>query len=207
MGNFAQQSLPLSDQVILEIQRIGSSRTDTITVRSNLIVTKIALSSRHGKLPYRSRISGPGNFTDVATFFDNHCFAQPGTNGIDLNAPNSQRVSPQEKPIARFQQIPAFSVPDVPKERINVMLDTTPLSDVVLPSHLTPTSPINGSRNAAQFFFLDDNKTGVLALGSFSDSDFDSFLDSMLVGLINLKSLGASQLVVDVVCFSPCLGR
>jgi len=95
----------------------------------------------------------------------------------------------------------------VPKERINVMLDTTPLSDVVLPSHLTPTSPINGSRNAAQFFFLDDNKTGVLALGSFSDSDFDSFLDSMLVGLINLKSLGASQLVVDVVCFPPCLGR
>lgn len=180
LGNFAQQSLPLSDQVILEIQRIGSSRTDTIT------------------LPYRSRISGPGNFTDVATFFDNHCFAQPGTNGIDLNAPNSQRVSPQEKPIARFQQIQAFSVPDVPKERINVMLDTTPLSDVVLPSHLTPTSPINGSRNAAQFFFLDDNKTGVLALGSFSDSDFDSFLDSMLVGLINLKSLGASQLVVDV---------
>jgi len=81
------------------------------------------------------------------------------------------------------------------------MLDTSPLSDVVLPPHLTPTSPVNGSRNVAQFFLLDDNKTGVLALGSFADADFDSFLDVLLTGLITLKSLGASQLVVDLVRF------
>jgi len=92
----------------------------------------------------------------------------------------------------------------MPKEPINVMLDTSPLSDVLLPPHLTPTSPVNGSRNAAQFFLLDDNKTGVLALGSFDDPDFDSFLDSLLTGLITLKSLGANQLVVDVVCFPLC---
>jgi len=85
------------------------------------------------------------------------------------------------------------------------MLDTSPLSDVVLPPHLTPMSPVNGSRNVAQFFLLDDNKTGVLALGSFGDPDYDSFLDSLLTGLITLKSLGANQLVVDLVRFSLCL--
>jgi len=40
LGNFAQQALPLSDQVTLEVQLVGSSRTDTITVKSNLIIEK-----------------------------------------------------------------------------------------------------------------------------------------------------------------------
>ena len=40
LGNFAQQALPLSDQVTLEVQLVGSSRTDTITVKSNLIIAK-----------------------------------------------------------------------------------------------------------------------------------------------------------------------
>jgi len=33
MGNFAQQSLPLSDSVTLEVKRIGQGGTDTITVK------------------------------------------------------------------------------------------------------------------------------------------------------------------------------
>lgn len=40
LGNFAQQALPLSDQVTLEVQLVGSSRTNTITVKSNLIIAK-----------------------------------------------------------------------------------------------------------------------------------------------------------------------
>ncbi len=122
---------------------------------------------------------------------------------MDLNAPSAARVPPAEKPVAQFQQQQPISVEDARKHRINVMLDTTPLSDVVLPPPLVPPSPVNGSRNAAQFFLLDDKKTGVLALGSFSDNDFDAFLNSFLQGLLNLKSLGATQLVVDVVC-STC---
>lgn len=143
---------------------------------------------------------GTRNFTDLASFLSGHCFAQPGTNGIDLNAPNAARVSPAEKPVARFQQQRPISDEDARKQRLNVMLDTSPLSDVVLPPPLVPPAPVNGSRNAAQFFLLDDKKTGVLALGSFSDGDFNAFLGSLLTGLLNLKSLGATQLVVDVVC-------
>lgn len=74
------------------------------------------------------------------------------------------------------------------------------MSDVVLPPGLQPSlNPVNGSRNAAQFYMLKDKKTGVLALGSFSDTDFSPFLDSLLQGLVSLKSQGATQLVVDVV--------
>jgi hypothetical protein len=108
-------------------------------------------------------------------------------------------VPPAEKPVARFQQQPAISPEDARKHAIDVILDTVPPSDVVLPPGLTPASPVNGSRNAVQFFLLEDNKTGVMGLGSFSDNDFNAFLDSMLQGLLNLKSLGATQLVVDVV--------
>lgn len=46
---------------------------------------------------------------------------------------------------------------------------------------------------------LKDKKTGVLALGSFSDTDFFPFVDSLLQGLVSLKSQGATQLIVDVV--------
>lgn len=147
---------------------------------------------------------GAGNFTDTGSLLAHFCQAVPGTNGIDINAPSAAFLPPSEKPIAHFQQQPLISAADARKHRVNVILDTIPLSDVVLPPPLVPSNPVNGSRNAAQFFLLDDKKTGVLALGSFSDNDFNAFLGSLLQGLLNLKSLGATQLVVDVVC-SLCL--
>ncbi len=44
-----------------------------------------------------------------------------------------------------------------------------------------------------------------MALGSFSDTDFNNFLLGMLSGLQSLKSQGATQLIVDVVCPSSCM--
>lgn len=80
------------------------------------------------------------------------------------------------------------------------MLDTAPISDVVLPPTLAPALPVlNGSASVTQFYMLKDGKTGVMALGSFSDTVFSTFLLGMLTGLQSLQSLGATQLVVDVV--------
>lgn len=106
----------------------------------------------------------------------------------------------------KFQQQPpiAASSRQLP---VNVMLDTSPLSDVVLPPTLQPSlTPVNGSRSVAQFYILNDKKTGVLALGSFSDTDFNTFLNGMLQGLLSLKSQGATQLIVDVVSCLPSTG-
>ncbi len=92
------------------------------------------------------------------------------------------------------------------KHAVNVMMDTSPPSDIVLPPTLTPALPIlSGSQNVTQFFMLKDGKTGVMALGSFSDTDFNDFLLGMLSGLQSLKSQGATQLIVDVVCPSSCM--
>lgn len=81
------------------------------------------------------------------------------------------------------------------------MLDDTPLINVALPPTLRPTLPaVDGSYGAAQFYMANDQKTGILALGSFSDGNYDNFLNALLNGLLSLKSRGATQLIIDVVC-------
>ncbi|TFK38167.1 hypothetical protein BDQ12DRAFT_684077 [Crucibulum laeve] len=182
MGNFAQQSLPLSDFAILTVQRVNHTIPDTIV------------------LPYRSRFGATSqNFTDTASYRANNCVAIAGTNGEDLSSASSNRGIPSSLPVAKFQQQPPIPAQTARKELINVMLDTSPLSDVVLPPTLQPgLTPVTGSRTVAQFYTLKDGKTGVLALGSFSDSDFTAFLNSLLQGLLSLKAAGATQLIVDV---------
>jgi len=181
MGNFAQQSLPLSDYAVLTIQRVNGTKPETVV------------------LPYRSRIGAIKSFTNATTYLANNCVAVPGTNGQDLYGVSTATIDSSESPVAKFQQQPAISADAARKHPINVILDTSPLSDVVLPPVLSPgLPPVNGSRNVAKFYLMKDGKTGVLALGSFSDTDYFAFLNSLLQGLVTLKSQGATQLVVDV---------
>jgi hypothetical protein len=80
------------------------------------------------------------------------------------------------------------------------MLDDTPLQNVFLPPALTPAAPLNGTNlGIGQFYMLSDKKTGVLALGSFSGVAYETLMSGLLAGLLQLKSLGASRLIVDVV--------
>ncbi|KAI0821900.1 hypothetical protein BC628DRAFT_1328502 [Trametes gibbosa] len=183
MGNFAQQSLPLNDYATLTIQRVNNSRIETVT------------------LPYRSRISSAAeSWTDSKSFHQNNCVAIPGTNGEDVYASGSgaQRRELPENPANKFRQAPIPDASVARKHHLNVILDSAPQLDVVLPPGLTPQSPLEGSSGVAQFHMLEDGKTGVLALGSFSASSFDGLSASLLTGLQNLKSQGATQLVVDV---------
>ena len=57
---------------------------------------------------------------------------------------------------------------------------------------------MNGSYSVAQFYYLNETQTGVLALGSFTAPSFTEFQQSLLAGLQSLKSAGAKQLIVDV---------
>lgn len=54
---------------------------------------------------------------------------------------------------------------------------------------------------------INETSLGVLALGSFSASDFNAFMDGLVVGLLSLRELGAQQLVVDVVRNHPLSSR
>ncbi|KAL1948805.1 hypothetical protein VTO73DRAFT_10611 [Trametes versicolor] len=183
LGNFAQQSLPLNDFATLTIQRVNSSTIETVT------------------LPYRSRIGAAAvPWTDATSFHQNNCVAIPGTNGEDLNenGGTARRRALPENPANKFRQAPIPDGVTGRKYHLNVILDSAPQQDVVLPPTLTPANPLSGSSGIAQFFLLDDGKTGVLALGSFSAASFTALGDSLLTGLQNLKEQGATQLVVDV---------
>ena len=128
--------------------------------------------------------------------------ATNGTNGIDLYGNKAWIQSYQQTPppIAYFQQQPLVNYEDARKQPINVILDGIPLTDIDLPEYLQPNmSALNESYSVAQFYILNDNITGVLALGSFSAENFTAFGISLLTGLQELKSAGAERLIVDVV--------
>ncbi|KAK7047460.1 hypothetical protein VNI00_006691 [Paramarasmius palmivorus] len=177
LGNFAQQALPLAESVTLTLVRVN----ETFPIIASI--------------PYRARINGASNFTDGASYRANNCVAKSGTNGFDVYASSFAPTS-EEKEVAKFQQQPP--TPLNKKQLLNVMLDDTPLTNVVLPQELQPTQePLEGSFGVGTFYMLDD-KTGVLALGSFSGADFDAMQQGLLDGLVGLKSKGAERLVVDV---------
>ncbi|KAI8972883.1 hypothetical protein BD414DRAFT_448245 [Trametes punicea] len=181
MGNFAQQSLPLVDSATLTIQRVNSSEIETIT------------------LPYRSRIGSTAvPWTDSKSFHEKNCVAIEGTNGIDLYGNPELRRSLPVNPANKFRQARIPESAGTHNQLLNVMLDTTPLQDIVLPPGLTPTNPLPASSGVAQFFMLKDGKTGVLALGSFDADSQDSLNSVLLTGLQALKTEGATQLIVDV---------
>ncbi|KAJ7691599.1 hypothetical protein B0H17DRAFT_1286019 [Mycena rosella] len=177
MGNFAQQSLPLSDSVELVIQRVNQTKLDKIT------------------LPYRARINPTTvAFNSSASYRANNCVAVAGTNGVDINVSS---LAPS--PAAKFQQAPPQPASSSRKHLLNVIMDTAPWSDVVLPPVLQPSAPaLNGSFGAGAFYMQKDGITGVLALGSFSGDVFDVMQSGMLQGLMTLKQMGATQLIVDV---------
>ncbi len=103
-------------------------------------------------------------------------------------------------PAAHFQQQPPIDPVDAKKHALNVILDGTPPSNIALPEELQPSAtPLNNSYSVAQFYLLNDNSTGVLALGSFSAQSFATFQASLLAGLNDLKKQGAKRLLVDVV--------
>ncbi|KAI0714792.1 hypothetical protein C8Q76DRAFT_728141 [Earliella scabrosa] len=135
-------------------------------------------------LPYRSRFGAASvAFNDSASFRVNNCVAGNGTNGINLyESTTGFRLSAKEER----------------KQFMNVLMDDIRQENVVLPPELVPKNPLEGSRSVVQFHLLDDKKTGVLALGSFSGDSFSALMTNLLTGLQNLKEQGATQLIVDI---------
>lgn len=143
---------------------------------------------------------GGAPFTDTASLLANNCQAGPLTNAIIISGETPASVPPAgEVPLSKFQQQAPVPLVEARKHAMDVTLDTSPPSDVALPPELTPQNPVSGSSSGIQFYMLDDGVTGVLALGSFSAADFSVFLETLLTGLLNLKSAGATRLVIDVV--------
>ncbi|KAF9051848.1 hypothetical protein BJ165DRAFT_1413781 [Panaeolus papilionaceus] len=173
LGNFAQQSLPLDDSVVLTIQRPNHLLPDTIPSVYNFTITRANCEHRNlGALPLKfSPTAKP--FSDAKLWRDNNCKAIAGTNGVNIC---NEQIT--DSPASKFMQQPKIQDVVARTHLLNVLMDTEPLSDVVLPVTLQPI--------LLPFYLARDRKTG------------DGFLKSPLDGLVSLKSQGATQLIVDV---------
>lgn len=155
------------------------------------------------QIPYRSQFGSTSvPFTDSASFIANNCVATNTTNGADANANNtvSDGTVPAVRRLPGGRFAPKTNIPPevLAKHSVSILIDDKPQSDIVLPPPLQPATPITGT-GVAQFYLLADGKTGVLALGSFDEPDFDTFQNTLLTGLQTLVSKGATQLIADVV--------
>ena len=136
-------------------------------------------------------------WTNSTSFRANNCKATAATNGVDYYA--SSTPNGLEDNDARVQQQLETSSQGARRQPLNVILDNAPPLDVALPPELVPAlPPLSGSYSVAQFYYLNDTETGVLALGSFSADSFSDFQLNLLTGLQNLKAAGAKQLIVDI---------
>jgi hypothetical protein len=128
-------------------------------------------------------------WTDSASFRANNCKATNDTNGVDHYATSSPASIAEDS----IDHVKAR------KQPLNVIIDATTPSNAVLPSELAPALPLlGGSYEAAQFYYLNETRTGVLALGSFIATSITEFQQNLLTGLQNLKAAGAKQLIIDV---------
>ncbi|KAI4523458.1 hypothetical protein K525DRAFT_361264 [Schizophyllum commune Loenen D] len=192
MGNFAQLTHPLVDSVDLIVQLVNETQSIALT------------------LPYRSRFSSAAvNFTDSASYRANNCFATNHTNGRDVYETDLVKAEDYvPASLARVQQQPALTARDRRRHAVNVIMDDAPYADVALPEGMRPTVPaLNESYSVAQFYMLNNSRTGVLALGSFSAPNFTVFQGSLLNGLVALKARGATNLIVDVVRGYICIAH
>ena len=120
-----------------------------------------------------------------------------GTNGVSVDSV-SDAANVRQIPGGRFAPKLNISSSELQRHPVSVQLNDAPQSDIVLPPPLQPLNPVSGT-GVAEFFLLNDSKTGVLALGSFEEAEQDPFLTTLLTGLQTLVSAGATQLIVDVV--------
>ena len=135
-------------------------------------------------------------WTDSASFRANNCKAIGAiTNGIDYYSFSPPGTTVEGSAGGVQQQVKIS--PDEPHEHPLSMALASP-SNIVLPPDLIPTlPPLAGSYQSAQFYYLNETQTGVLALGDFNAPRY-TIPGHLLIGLKNLKAIGAKQLIVDV---------
>ncbi|KAF5371707.1 hypothetical protein D9758_003451 [Tetrapyrgos nigripes] len=175
LGDFAQQSLPRSDSVTLEIQRVNQPKTETVTI------------------PYRARRGiNPANLTDTASWRAGFCL-NPTSDTFIKSYPDTKITREITKKFQQQSPMPPASFRDI------VSAVPNDLTDAAFPPSLAPPAQnLPGEFGFGEFFMLEDGVTGVLAFGSFAGDTLEAQERGLLDGLNGLKSKGAKQLIVDV---------
>jgi len=192
-GEFAENVLPLRDNVTLTLQRSGQSHAEAITVNLSYIPFSFPRLTKGIQLPYYSLFNRNIFFNDTSSWRTTYCASVDGlTNGVDLYAPVAGNASSLDNASSKprpeiMNEIQPSHIVRRANPRIASRAEGTVTNDTLLP--------------VVHYSMLDDGVTGVLAIGSFQDQTMDTaqFATLLLNGLLNLTGSGARQLIVDVV--------
>ncbi|KAJ1300358.1 hypothetical protein OPQ81_005177 [Rhizoctonia solani] len=208
MGGFARPEWSThGDSVSLTLVRNGTTTEETYDV------------------PYLSRKEGGArNFTNAKELWANNCRPTKTTNGPPLDriaqkkekvAAGAELTSPEDpfsRP-ARFQRDPI--IPQLYRGRplaVSSLVSDGPQFGIALPENLIPTGNVS-SNSDMNWFVLEDGKTAVLRLFSFS-GDLADLYQNVLDGIDTVKSKGASRLLIEAtnngggyVCLASWLRR
>ncbi|THU96426.1 hypothetical protein K435DRAFT_858542 [Dendrothele bispora CBS 962.96] len=148
VGDFAQQTHPLTDSVELTIMRNNTSGIDVITVG---VLRDIDTSA-----PTNATMYTYNSRTDRALALS------PKLLPIPLHtAPTTDRFIPSSLTYAQQQPLPNPS--DARRHPLNILLDASPLTDIDLPEQMRPynlAKALNPRYSVAQFHLSKDNNGG-----------------------------------------------
>ncbi|KAI0050268.1 hypothetical protein FA95DRAFT_1603627 [Auriscalpium vulgare] len=161
-------------------QRFGDLAGQLFSPAENITFTLIPAESSKPEnitVPFLSTFMG-NQFTDSASYWENNCAANSGTNGVDRRLGSNLHGSP------------ARALP--------VAVGRMPSSAIGLPAPFQPSlPPVVPSADVMRTYLLPDGKTGVIFVGSFLD-DVDQFQIDVQNAVTSLKSSGATRLVIDL---------
>ncbi|TFK66875.1 hypothetical protein BDN72DRAFT_859545 [Pluteus cervinus] len=152
LGKFAEQGLPLDDQVTSTILR---TPPDVVTIHYRF---KLGLNSV------------PSN--DAPSWRDRNRATLPDTHGWDYYAPPLSKDPSSVSPVQKFQQQPHLPASKQP-HHLDVILDNSPPTDFALPQELTPSLPVLDEDRKTGIMVL-----GSFADGDY-EAFFDNMLDGL----------------------------
>ncbi|KAG9128409.1 hypothetical protein FRC07_013749 [Ceratobasidium sp. 392] len=205
MGDFAQRSRPpQSNTIALTLVRNGTTVEETYNI------------------PYLSKLGSKTlPFKDAETFWNRNCLATASTNGSPYYRPSGTpnveiearaTSDPYSQP-ARFQSDPIQPVVEDGRIlEVSSLIEDGPQDTMALPSKFIPPGNLTWV-GPMRWYMLDDGKTAVLQLSSFSGSFWKLQL-GVLDGVDQVKSKGATRLLIDltnngggIVCLASWLHR
>ncbi|TFL05000.1 hypothetical protein BDV98DRAFT_281055 [Pterulicium gracile] len=167
-------------------QRLGDLAGRAMPVLTHLTISLIPVNASRAervRVPFISNFLSTGvPFADGPSYWTNNCLANENTNGVDY------KDEPQLSP----------AVPFMKRARGDV-IDQAAAIGIDLPTQFIPKlPPTPGSANVIKSYLLSDGVTGVMFVGSFGPDDFDSFMVDTVAAVTDLKSKGATRLLIDV---------
>ncbi|TFY77739.1 hypothetical protein EWM64_g6268, partial [Hericium alpestre] len=159
-GDIAGQLFSSRENVTFALLPVNSTEQETVTV------------------PYVATFMG-NSFTDQASYWENNCAANSGTNGVDRRLVSALLNSHKRGPARAAARPPAGAIG--------------------LPLQFQPSlPPVSSNADVIASYILNDSQTGVMFVGSFDDNDLTHFQSDVRAAIRAFQTANVNRLIIDL---------